>query len=119
MVVSNGAGKYPRPLMQNGIFGARAETRMEMVEVAACIGEKRKGGGKDSVTSRRAPWPISTPSSTILQNFKLLPRRQAETHASPVDDGCSGGGGGEYIWAGFSPPTLTVSHSLSRYRCNV
>ncbi|KAK1644523.1 hypothetical protein QYE76_062328 [Lolium multiflorum] len=45
---------------------------MEMAGAAARIGEKRKGGGKDSVTSRRAPWPISTPSSTVPPNFKLL-----------------------------------------------
>jgi hypothetical protein len=32
------------PLMQSGIFGARAETRMEMAGAAARIGEKQKRG---------------------------------------------------------------------------
>jgi hypothetical protein len=58
--------------MQTGIFGAHAGTRREMVGAAACIGEKRKGGGKDSVISCRAPSPISTPSSILLSNFELL-----------------------------------------------
>ncbi|KAK1629383.1 hypothetical protein QYE76_003698 [Lolium multiflorum] len=46
---------------------------MEMAGAAARIGEKRKGGGKDSVTSRRAPWPISTPSSTLPPKFQAPP----------------------------------------------
>jgi hypothetical protein len=45
--VSSGAGKSPRPVMQKGIFNARAETRMEMVGAAPCIGEKRKGGREE------------------------------------------------------------------------
>jgi hypothetical protein len=60
-------------LLQKGIFGARAETSREMAGAAARIGQKRKGGGKDSVTSHRAPSPISTPYSCNipnLQNFK-------------------------------------------------
>jgi hypothetical protein len=44
-----------------GNLRARAVMRMEMAGAAARIDEKRKGGGMDSVTSRRIPWPISTP----------------------------------------------------------
>ncbi|KAK1646663.1 hypothetical protein QYE76_064468 [Lolium multiflorum] len=45
---------------------------MEMAGAAARSGEKGKGGGKDSVTSQCAQWPISTSSSTVLPNFELL-----------------------------------------------
>jgi hypothetical protein len=41
--------------MQKRIFYARMEMKMEMPGAAARIGEKQKGGGKDFVTSRRAP----------------------------------------------------------------
>ncbi|KAK1645962.1 hypothetical protein QYE76_063767 [Lolium multiflorum] len=44
-----------------------------MAGAAARIGEKRKGGGKDSVTSRHSPWPISTTSSTPPPKFRVPP----------------------------------------------
>ena len=59
--------------MQKRIFGARAGMRREMARATARMGGKRKGGGKDSVTSRRVTFSISTPSLTTRFKSSIPP----------------------------------------------
>ncbi|KAK1670014.1 hypothetical protein QYE76_058173 [Lolium multiflorum] len=80
--------------MQKRSFGAHAETNMEMAGAVARIGEKQKGGGKDSVTSRRAhglflpPPPLSPQISSSSSRRQAAPLRlQGGGHPLPAING--------------------------------
>jgi hypothetical protein len=70
--VSSEPPKSGTKLMQKEIFGARKETRREVVGAAVRIGEKRKGGreGFRHLPPRHIAYFY--PSSTLPPNFDLL-----------------------------------------------
>jgi hypothetical protein len=128
LVVSSGAGKSPRRLIQKGIFGARVDKRMEMTGAATRISEEQKGGGKDYVTSRRAPWPISTPSSSLspqipsFYSHRQAGKRRTHPRSATVAAVAVTISGWLHLLHGaahLTPPAMTVRNPLSRYRGNV